>query len=100
MKTYRIVGVTNPYIGSKYSYQGWKRYENANGTYYKRIIRENLTLKEAKKLMIDFYNEDKETYYSNWGLIVANSYGCAHTDADGLYHYEEDSRYYSIEEED
>jgi hypothetical protein len=99
MKTYRIVGVTNPYIGSKYSYQGWKRYENANGTYYKRIIREHLTLKEAKKLMIDFYNEDGVITFPNWGLIVAHNRNTAGTDSDGLYFYEYDSRVYRIEEE-
>ena len=91
MKTYRITGKTNGWIA--------QRDMKFNGK-TEITIREHLTLKEAKKLMIDFYNEDYETYYPNWGLIVANGRSMAGTDSDGLYYYEYDSRYYSIEEEE
>lgn len=100
MKTYKITCKTDPWTAQRdMKFKATPNKElDANG-YPIITIESNLPLKEAKKRMIDFYNEDYETYYSNWGLIVANGRSTAGTDSDGLYNYEYDSRVYRIEEE-
>jgi hypothetical protein len=58
-----------------------------------------LTLKEAQQKMLQFFNEDYETYYSNWGLVRCNHPFESTTNDDGTRSYEYDSRHYYIEQE-
>lgn len=89
MKTYRIVGKTNGWIA--------QRDIHFNGK-CKVTFRNGLTLREAQEILLDFFNESKEKSYSNWGLAVRYC-DSAWSREDGTRGYEEDSRYYSIEEE-
>ena len=90
MKTYRIIGRTNGWIAQRdIKFKG--------KTYI--VIEKGLTLKEAQKMILDFFNEDYETYYKNWGLVRCNS-DLAYSHSDGTRGYEYDSRYYEIEEFD
>lgn len=88
--TYKIIGKTNGYIAQRdIDFRG------------KTVItiESNLTLKEAQKKLLDFFNMDYETNFSNWGLARIN-YPCYTTTfKDGTRSYEYDSRYYSIEPE-
>lgn len=88
MKTYRIIGRTNSYIAQRDSTFGGKTMI---------VIEKGLTLKEAQKKILDFFNEDYETYYKNWGLVRCNS-DMAYSHSDGTRGYEYDSRYFEIEE--
>lgn len=90
MKTYKIIGRTNSYIAQRDSMFNGKT---------EITIESGLTLKEAQKKILDFYNEDYETYYKNWGLVRCNS-DLAYSHSDGTRGYEYDSRYFEIEEED
>ena len=85
-KIYKIVGRTNGWIA--------KHDTMFNGK-TQITIASRLTLKEAKRMMRDFFNEQYETYYSNWCLCCMN--GDAGVDSEGLYHYSYDGRNYSIE---
>ena len=88
MKTYRIIGRTNPYIAQRDVMFGGKT---------RIVIEKGLSLKEAQKKILDFFNEDYETYYKNWGLVRCNS-DFAYSNSDGTRGYEYDSRYFEIEE--
>lgn len=90
MKTYRIIGRTNGWIAQRDVMFGGKT---------TIVIEKGLTLKEAQKKILDFFNEDYETYYKNWGLVRCNS-GFAYSNSDGTRGYEYDSRYFEIEEEE
>lgn len=90
MKTYRIIGRTNGWIAQRDVMFGGKTYI---------VIEKGLTLKEAQKKILDFFNEDYETYYKNWGLVRCNS-DFAYSNSDGTRGYEYDSRYFEIEEFD
>lgn len=89
MKTYKIVGKTNPWIA--------QRDITFNGK-CEIIIENNLTLREAQKKLLAFFNEDFGTWYQNWGLVVCNHSNDAGSHDDGTRYYEYDSRVYRIEE--
>lgn len=91
MKTYQIVGRTNPYIA--------QRDGEFNGK-CKIIISSDTSLQEAKKELLRMFNNTYETCMPNWGVVMNSNIGrnyCTHNN-DGTYGYEYDSRYYSIEE--
>lgn len=90
MKTYRIIGKTNGYIANRdIHFKGKTTITLAKG----------LTLKEAQQKLLEFFNEDYGTYFSNWGLVRCNHPFEASTHKDGTRSYEYDSRQYSIEQE-
>lgn len=86
--TYKIIGHTNPYIAQR------DIHFNGNTTI---TLATGLTLKEAQQKLLQFFNEDYGTYFSNWGLVRCNHPFEASTHKDGTRSYEYDSRYYSIE---
>lgn len=88
--TYKIIGRTNPYIAQR------DIHFNGKTTI---TIESGLTLKEAQQKLLQFFNEDHGTYFSNWGLVRCNHPFEASTHKDGTRSYEYDSRYYSIEKE-
>lgn len=88
--TYKIIGRTNPYIAQR------DIHFNGNTTI---TIERGLTLKEAQQKLLQFFNEDYETYFSNWGLVRCNHPFVTSSYKDGTRSYEYDSRYYSIEKE-
>lgn len=88
---YQIIGRTNGYIANR------DIHFNGKTTI---VIDSDLTLKEAQRKLLDFYNEDYNTYYSNWGLVRCNDPYRTSTRKDGTRSYEYDSRYYSIEVQD
>lgn len=86
---YKIIGHTNPYIAQR------DIHFNGNTTI---TIESGLTLKEAQKRLLQFFNEDYGTSFSNWGLVRCSHPFEASTHKDGTRSYEYDSRYYSIKE--
>lgn len=88
--TYKIIGHTNPYIA--------KRDIHFNGK-TTITLATGLTLKEAQQNLLQFFNDDYGTYFSNWGLVRCNHPFEASTHKDGTRSYEYDSRKYSIEKE-
>lgn len=84
--TYKIIGRTNPWIAQR---DGLFKGETTI------ILDEGLSLREAQKKLLDFFNEDYDTYYSNWGLVRCNC-SESYSHKDGTRGYEYDSRYYSI----
>lgn len=90
MKAYKIIGKTNSWIAQRDSLFKGKT---------SITLESGLTLREAQKKLLEFFNEDYEKSYKNWGLAVANSY-VAYSSNDGTRGYEYDSRHYSIEEDD
>lgn len=90
-KNYKIVGRTNGWIASRDIHFNGKT---------EITIESNLTLREAQKKLLDFFNEDYDTYYQNWGLVRCNHHDESSSHPDGTRLYEYDSRYYSIEEDD
>ena len=86
---FAIIAQTNGYIAS--------RDIKFNG-HTTIIVSAYETLKEANKALLDFYNEDKETYYQNWGLVICNDPHNACSFNDGTRSYEEDSRIYKTDE--
>ncbi len=90
-KSYKIVGRTNGWIAQRDIHFGGKTEITLDSC---------LTLREAQKKLLDFFNEDYSTYYDNWGLARCNHRYETTSHKDGTRSYEYDSRYYSIEEED
>lgn len=88
--TYKIIGHTNPYIAQR------DIHFNGNTTITLATV---LTLKEAQQKLLQFFNEDYGTYFSNWGLVRCNHPFVTSSYKDGTRSYEYDSRYYSIEKE-
>ena len=88
--TYKIIGRTNPYIAQR------DIHFNGKTTI---TIESGLTLKQAQQKLLQFFNEDYETYFSNWGLVRCNHPFVTSSYKDGTRSYEYDSRYYSIEKE-
>ena len=88
METYRIIGKTNGYIANRDI-----RFKGKTTI----IIAKGLTLKEAQQKLLQFFNEDYGTYFSNWGLVRCNHPLRTSSYNDGTRSYEYDSRYYSIE---
>lgn len=62
-KNYKIVGKTNGWIASRDIHFNGKT---------EITIESNLTLREAQKKLLDFFNEDYDTCYQNWGLVRCN----------------------------
>lgn len=94
MKTFKIIGTTNGYIAQRDSlFNGKCRIELATG----------LSLREAQEKLLQMFNEDYETCFSNWGhaclYTMRSCFSCA-TYKDGTRSYQYDSRCYSIEEEE
>ena len=88
--TYKIIGQTNHYIAQRdIHFNGKTTITLATG----------LTLKEAHQKLLEFFNEDYGTYFSNWGLARCNHQYATTTHEDGTRSYEYDSRKYSIEQE-
>ena len=89
-KTYKIIGKTNAWIAQRDIMFNGKT---------EITIERDLTLREAQKKLLDFFNEDYETCYPNWGLVVGNHRFDCGSHRDGTRYYEYDSRYFSIEED-
>lgn len=89
--TYKIIGKTNGWLASRDIHFNGKEVIT---------IESGLTLREAQKKLIDFFNEDYDTCYKNWGLIRCNYPHNTSTLSDGTRCYDYDSRYYSIEKEE
>lgn len=90
MKTYKITAKTNGYIASRdIHFNGREEYS----------VKTGLSLKEAQQNLIEFFNSDYDTNFSNWGLIRINHPNNSSSFPDGTRSYEYDSRYYRIEEE-
>lgn len=87
---YRITGKTNGWIADRDS--------KFNGK-CKIVIKDQLTLKDAYKELLDMYNKDNsDNSAPNWGIAVCQKKGASATFSDGTRCYEYDSRYYQIEE--
>ncbi len=90
MKTYKICGRTNGYIANRdILFNGKCDIDIETG----------LTLKEAQKKLLDFFNEDYGTYFPNWGLARCNYPFNTSSFEDGTRGYEYDSRNFGIVEE-
>lgn len=92
MRTYKIVGHTNPWIAQRDS-----KFNGRTDV----VFEENLTLKQARKVLLDFLRHDFEKYFPNWGSVMHSNIGknyCCHY-PDGTYSYSYDSRTYGIEKE-
>ena len=87
---YKVVGKTNGWIAQRDSLFKGKTYIT---------LREGLTLKEAQEYLLQCFNEDYETAYSNWGHARRHRPHETATYKDGTRQYEYDSRYYLIEED-
>lgn len=90
MKTYRIIGKTNGYIANRDI-----RFKGKTTI----AIESGLTLKEAQQKLLEFFNKDYDTSFSNWGLVRCNHPFATSTRKDGTRSYEYDSRTYEIEAE-
>lgn len=91
MKTYRIIGQTNGYIAQRdILFKGKTRI----------VIEDGLTLRGAQKELLNMFNEDYETNFSNWGLVRMNYPFNSSSFGNGLRSYDYDSRGYGIEEEE
>lgn len=93
--TYKIIGRTNGWIAQRdMLFRGKTTI----------TICEGLTLREAQRKLLEFFNEDYDQKigmpYQNWGLVRCNHPYVTSTHKDGTRSYEYDSRYYSIEPEE
>lgn len=93
-KTYKIMAYTSQWVAN--------RDINFNGrTTY--IVSSGMTLKEARKLLLEMFNKDYECYCPNWGIAVnmrrKKVFSASPTFRDGTRAYEYDGRRYWIEEE-
>lgn len=87
---YAVVTFTNPYHGSRHS--GFKRYSD---TRWVRIDEQGLTLREAQKLLLNYFCQDAGRYIPNWGVAVRMKFynqalEASPTRSDGTRCYEED----------
>ena len=98
---YKIVIRTNGYQASRNGRYRWQYDEKRNA---EATIQENLTLKEAQKLLVEFWNEDFEnhrgSYLPNWGLIRANYPNETSTHKDGTRSYDYDGYCVCIEKQE
>jgi hypothetical protein len=90
-KTYRVISKTNGWIAQRI---GWCKTEI--------LISDNLTLKQAKCVLLSMLRNDYEIYFPNWGCVMNSKIGRNYVShyKDGTYSYEYDSRYCLIEEEE
>lgn len=87
---YKIIGKTNGWIAQRdILFKGKTEI----------TIADSLTLKEAQEKILDFFNEDYDTCYQNWGLVRCNYPYQSSSCKDGTRGYEYDSRYYCIAED-
>jgi len=103
MKTYKIICRTNGYQASRnIMFEG----VYCGGSSATVVLKENLSLKEAKEKLVEFYNKDYSNnlsvyadlpYIMRWG----NGYKCGGTyhGVGIMYGYEYDGYHYEIEED-
>lgn len=91
-KTYKIIGATNKWIA--------QRDVRFNGKTTIEIV-SGLSLKQARKFLLEYFCEDYGVYFPNWGVAMNSKIGRDNVTrhSDGTYSYWWDSRTYSIEEE-
>lgn len=91
--TYKIIAKTNGYIANRDIMFNGKT---------EVLIEKDLSLKEAQKKLLDMFNEDYDTYFTNWGLVRCHYPLNSSSFNDGTRGYEWDSRNFGIvkEEED
>lgn len=90
-KLYKITGITNRWVAQRDPFfKGRCKITFAN----------NLTLRQAQIILLEYFNADFGYSYTNWGLVLRNSRVCACSYPDGTRSYECDSRYYIIEEQE
>ena len=89
-KKFMIVGRTNGWIAQRDSLFKGKE---------EIIIERDLSLREAQRKLLDMFNEDYETAFTNWGHARRHDRFATVTKQDGTRLYEYDSRYFSIEEQ-
>lgn len=91
--TYKIIAKTNGYIANRDIMFNGKT---------EVTIEKGLSLKEAQKKLLDMFNEDYRTYFTNWGLVRSHRPNNSCSFKDGTRGYEWDSRNFGIvkEEED
>lgn len=90
-KLYKITGKTNRWIAQRdMFFKGRCKITFAN----------NLTLRQAQIILLEYFNADYGYSYRNWGLLLRNSRASAWSCPDGTRGYEYDSRYYTIEEQE
>ena len=95
MVTYRIKSRTNGYIASRdAAFSGKTEVTITNG----------LTMKEARKKLLQMFNRTFGTSYTNWGIAVRMTiddvFGARPTFSDGTRAFDYDGRTYSIEKEE
>lgn len=92
-RTYCIIGRTNGWIAQR---------DIAFNGKSEVIFKKGLSLKEARKILLDWFNDDYDLGCRNLGSAMNSKAGqdylCRYSD--GTYSYQWDSRYYVIEEED
>lgn len=91
--TYNIIAKTNPWIASHNTlFNGKERV----------ALHENLTLEEANKMMLDYFNKESARFARNWGLARIFSHmpdnTCEARTHDGFRAIEYDSKYIFIEQ--
>lgn len=92
MKTYKIIGKTNPWIAQRDSlFKGKCEITIHNG----------LTIESAKFILLAFFNADYDTHFGSWANLMRSNTGKAYAThySDGTYSYDYDSRKFIIEEE-
>lgn len=98
MKSYAIVGYTDPYHGSRAF--GYTRFNSSN---YAKVLRRGLSLREAQSVLLGMFSEDAGRYVANWGaatrLQSVPGLEAYPTHKDGTRAYTEDVFTYRIEEE-
>lgn len=93
-RKYKITAKTDTFIANRDIAFGGKTYIT---------LEDNLTLKEARKKLLDMYNEkyaDERGYCENWELAVIQSRKYVHqaNTVGNSRWFEYDSRFYRIEE--
>lgn len=90
-KQFQIIGKTDGWTAQRDSHFKGKEVV---------VFHDNLSLKEAQDIMLDWFNEEYYTCYTNWNLIMGNKYyrNFAWARKDGTRGYDYDGRYYSIVE--
>lgn len=89
-KTYKIVGRTDAYTANRDIHFNGKT---------EVVLDSGLSLKEANKKLFDFFKQDYDVEFSNWGLARMNYPWSTVTYQDGTRGYDYDGRRYSVEEE-
>lgn len=93
MRTYSIIGKTNSWIAQRDPlFHGETEI----------TLKKGLTLREARQYLLDFFCNEYDCHFPNWGSAMNSNlgrdYACRYPD--GTYSYQYDSRTYSIQEEE